>query len=200
MVTAMLVLASTSTARARLLRSAGLDPVLVPSTVDEAEVKASLRAAGASVAETVATLAELKAHGGSRRFPEALVIGADLILECDGEWFDKPADHAAARRHLQQLRGREHRLVGCVSVVRAGMQLWHHADVARLSMRQLSDGFIDAYLAAVGDAALRSVGAYEIEGIGVQLFDRIAGDYFTIQGLPLLPLLAFLRMHGVVPT
>ncbi len=195
-----LVLASASTSRAALMRQAGLAAVSEPARVDESEVKASLAHEGAAAAAVAETLAELKAQKVSRRHPGALVIGADQLLDCEGAWFDKPADLAQAASHLRALSGRTHTLVSCACVVRDGTRLWHHVDRARLEVRPLSDRFIADYLAAVGPAALDSVGAYQLEGLGAQLFARVEGDYFTILGLPLLPLLDFLRNHGVVPS
>ena len=195
-----LVLASASTSRAALMHQAGLAAVSEPARVDESEVKASLAHEGANAAAVAETLAELKAQKVSRRHPGALVIGADQLLDCDGAWFDKPADLAEAASHLRALSGRTHTLVSCACVVRDGSRLWHHVDRARLEVRPLSDRFITDYLAAVGPAALDSVGAYQLEGLGAQLFARVEGDYFTILGLPLLPLLDFLRNHGVVPS
>ena len=195
-----LVLASASTSRAALMHQAGLAAVSEPARVDESEVKASLAHEGANAAAVAETLAELKAQKVSRRHPGALVIGADQLLDCEGAWFDKPTDLAEAASHLRALSGRTHTLVSCACVVRDGSRLWHHVDRARLEVRPLSDRFITDYLAAVGPAALDSVGAYQLEGLGAQLFARVEGDYFTILGLPLLPLLDFLRNHGVVPS
>ena len=131
------------------------------------------------------------------RRPDDLVIGADQILECDGIWFDKPADRAAAAETLKRLRGRTHRLVSAISVLGGGRGApWRHRGEARLTMRSFSDRFLARYLDAVGDEVTTSVGAYRLEGRGAQLFTRIEGDYFTVLGLPLLPLLAFLRGGG----
>lgn len=193
-----LILASGSAVRARLLAEAGIAFHREVAAVDEAQVKAALKAEGAAATLAAETLAELKAQRISRRYPEALVIGADQILDCGGTWFDKPADQAAARAALLALRGRSHLLLSSVVVVRGGDRLWHRNERAALLMREFSDDFVDAYLAATGDDALQSVGAYQLEGLGAQLFARIDGDYFTILGLPLLPLLDFLRNHGVV--
>ena len=146
----------------------------------------------------VEALALLKAQQVSRRFPDTLVIGADQMLECEGTRFDKPQDLDQARVQLGQLRGRAHDLVGCVIVVKDGARLWHHPSRVTLEMRPFSDSFLDSYLAAVGEAALKSVGAYQLEGLGAQLFARIKGDYFAILGLSLLPLLDFLRTHEVL--
>ena len=196
---ATIVLASASPARAALLRAAGIPIRVDAAAIDEAEVKASLRAVGAEPAAVAEALAELKAQRVSRRHPGSLVIGADQVLECDGVLFDKPTDPAAARNQLLTLRGRRHQLVSAVVLSRDGQRVWHHVDRANLTMRDFSAGFLDQYLRAAGEAALSSVGAYQLEGVGAQLFARIDGDYFTILGLPLLPLLDILREHGVLP-
>ena len=190
------VLASKSAVRAQLLRDAGLDFACAPAAVDEAEIKSAMKT---EPVEAVAqALAEMKARHVSRKFPDALVIGADQILECDGARYDKPADLNQARKQLAALRGRPHDLVSAAMVVRDGVRLWHHVDRVRLEMRPFSDAFLDAYLASIGEAALMSVGSYQLEGRGVQLFSRVRGDYFTILGLPLLPLLGFLREQGAL--
>ena len=190
------VLASASEVRANLLRAAGVPFEAAPAHVDEAEVKHSMR--GEPVEAVVEALAFLKAQQVSRRFPDTLVIGADQMLECGGKRFDKPQDLDQARAQLGELRGRTHDLVGCVIVVKDGARLWHHPSRVTLEMRPFSDSFLDSYLAAVGEEALKSVGAYQLEGLGAQLFTRIKGDYFAILGLSLLPLLDFLRTHEVL--
>ncbi|PWC32257.1 Maf family protein [Azospirillum sp. TSO35-2] len=192
-----LVLASGSRTRAEMLERAGLTATLDKPLVDEEEVKLAGRAEGVSAEAVAETLAELKAQRVTRRHPGALVIGADQMLECDGVWFDKPTDRAAARTQLLALRGKTHQLVSCAVVVRDGARMWHKVDRARLAMRDFSDAFLDDYLDRVGDDVLHSVGAYQLEGLGAQLFQRVEGDFFTILGLPLLPLLGFLRVHGV---
>jgi septum formation protein len=121
-------------------------------------------------------------------------------LECDGILFDKPSDLAAARSQLMALRGREHRLLSAVVLVRDGERVWHHVDRATLTVRDFSTDFLDRYLRSAGDTALSSVGAYQLEGVGAQLFAAIDGDYFTILGLPLLPLLDILREQGILPS
>nr|WP_211113303.1 nucleoside triphosphate pyrophosphatase [Azospirillum endophyticum] len=192
-----MVLASGSRTRAAMLEQAGVTAILDKPLVDEDEVKAAGRAEGVSADIVAETLAELKAQRITRRHPGALVVGADQMLECEGRWFDKPADHAAARAQLLDLRGKTHRLVSCAVVVRDGERMWHRIDSARLTMRNFTEAFLDEYLDLVGDDVLHSVGAYQLEGLGAQLFHRIEGDFFTILGLPLLPLLGFLRVHGV---
>ncbi|MCE2509527.1 MAG: septum formation protein Maf [Alphaproteobacteria bacterium] len=191
-----IVLASASEVRARLLRAAGVPFEAAPAHVDEAEVKLSMQAE--PVEAVVEALALLKAQQVSRRFPNAFVIGADQMLECEGRRFDKPENLDQARAQLGQLRGRAHDLVGCVMVVKDGARLWHHVGRATLEMRDFSEDFLSSYLAAVGEEALKSVGAYQMEGLGAQLFARVKGDYFAILGLALLPLLDFLRTHEVL--
>ena len=192
-----LVLASGSRTRAAMLEQAGMTAILDKPLVDEDEVKAAGRAEGVSADIVAEALAALKAQRITRRHPGALVVGADQMLECEGRWFDKPADRAAARAQLLDLRGKTHRLVSCAVVVRDGERMWHQIDSARLTMRNFSEAFLDDYLDRVGDDVLHSVGTYQLEGLGAQLFHRVEGDFFTILGLPLLPLLGFLRVHGV---
>ena len=191
------ILASASKARRRLLEAAGIASVGDAASLAEGEIKASLRARGVDAAGAAAALAEAKAARVSARRPQALVIGADQMLVCGTEWFDRPADMAQARSQLRALRGRGHELWCAVCVARGGASLWHHVEHARLVMRRLPDPFIDRYLARAGPEVLESVGAYHIEGLGIQLFSRIEGDHFAILGLPLLPLLGFLRRHKV---
>jgi septum formation protein len=193
------VLASASATRAMLLRHAGVPFRVDAASIDEAEAKRSLESGGADAAGLTTALAELKALRVSQRQPGALVLGADQILECNSVRFDKPIDRAQARVQLRALSGRTHTLLSAAVVVRDGERLWQAVDRARLTMRPLGEGFIDDYLGRVGAAALQSVGAYQLEGLGAQLFAKVEGDHFTILGLPLLPLLDFLRGHGVVP-
>lgn len=195
-----IVLASASRVRAHLLEAAGVPVRAEAAGIDEAEVKLSLRAAGAGPAEVAETLAEMKGLRIARRHPGVLVIGADQVLACDGALFDKPADMAQAAEQLRTLRGKRHELVCCAVAVRDGQRLWHQTDRARLTMRPFSDAFLARYLEQCGSAVLDSVGAYQLEGLGAQLFARVEGDYFTILGLPLLPLLDFLRAHGALQT
>ncbi len=194
-----LVLASASGARARLLENAGIAAVCEPAGVDEEEIKKAMRAEAAPAADVVELLSELKAIRVSQRHPGSLVVGADQILVCEGAWFDKPTDRSRARADLTALAGKTHELLCSACVARDGTRIWHHAASARLTMRPLSESFIDAYLDAIGDAALDSVGVYQLEGLGVQLFSRVEGDFFAILGLPLLPLFEFLRGHEILP-
>lgn len=194
-----LILASASAARARLLTAAGLDFTAYPVSVDEEAIKDSFRREGRSAADCVVALAETKARRACARHPGALVIGADQMLVCNGQWFDKPKDLAVARAQLRALSGKRHELPTAAAVLRDGAVLWHAVETAALTMREFSDEFIGAYLAAIGSAALSSVGAYQLEGRGIQLMAKIEGDHFAIQGLPLLPLLEFLRGRGTLP-
>jgi septum formation protein len=193
-----LVLASASSSRRNLLAAAGLDFQVRPAGVDEAVVKEAARAAGRSAADTALALADLKAAHVAADNPAALVIGADQILVCDGVWFDKPAHRAAAHAQLTTLRGRSHTLATAVTCHQHGSRRWHHVAEPRLTMRRFSDTFLDAYLAAEGESVTSTVGAYRLEERGVHLFERIDGDHATILGLPLLPLLCFLRQHGLL--
>jgi septum formation protein len=198
-VSTRVILASASAIRATVLRNAGVALDVVPAAVDEARVKAQQRATHASAETCALVLAALKAREVSRQHRGDLVIGADQMLECDGTWFDKPPDRAQAATQLRTLSGRTHELVSAVVVAQDDAILWRHVERARLTMRRLNDDFIERYLTAVGDTAVRSVGAYQLEGLGVQLFSHVDGEHFAILGLPLLPLLGFLRERGVVP-
>ena len=193
-----LILASASQARAALLTAAGLPFEVRAAHIDEAEIKRSARAEGVDADDTALLLAELKAHRIARLNPDALVIGADQLLVCEDRWFDKPTDLAEARAHLQALRGRTHTLVTAMVCQRGDQRVWHHVAKPRLTMRSFSEAFLTAYLATEGQAVTSTVGAYRLEGLGVQLFDRIEGEHSAILGLPLLPLLGFLRQHQVL--
>ncbi|WP_151179902.1 Maf family protein [Hypericibacter terrae] len=194
-----LLLASASPTRRRLLEQAGLEFSAEAAPIDEEEAKLALEGEGADGPALAEALAELKAVAVARRHPGAFVIGADQVLDCEGRRYDKPRDEAAARAQLMALRGRTHQLISALVVVRDGRRLWHHIDRATLTMRPFSPAFLDEYLARSMPGILSSVGAYQLEARGAQLFSRIEGDYFTILGLPLLPLLDFLRPHGLVP-
>jgi septum formation protein len=198
--TTSLILASASAARKAMLTSAGLVFSAEPASVDEGAIKQVLMSQRADASAVAEGLALAKAEAISARHPDALVIGSDQMLSCDGRWFDKPADRAAAKAQLMALCGRRHELTSAVAVVSGGECLWHDVDRAELSMRPFSESFMDEYLDRVGADACQSVGAYQIEGLGIQLFDSIRGDVFTIMGMPLLPLLGFLRTRGMVPT
>jgi septum formation protein len=187
-----LVLASTSRSRNALLKGAGLDFTARAPGVDEDVAKAALLAEGADPKRVAEVLAGMKAVAVSEQV-SGLVIGADQTLELDGQLVDKAEDLDEARARLTALRGRRHRLHAAVVVARDGAPVWETVETATLDMRDFSDGFLDTYLAQAGDGVLGSVGCYQLEGLGLQLFERIDGDYFTILGLPMLGLLDFLR-------
>ncbi len=196
MPTSSLILASASLSRRQLLANAGLAFEVEPSGIDEDEVKRSLLAERASPQEIAEKLAEMKALQVSARNPEAMVVGGDSTLACNGRLFDKPPSLEAARKQLMTLRGQTHELFSSVVVARGGVRLWHWNERARLTMRPFNEAFLDAYLLRAGESVLTSVGAYRLEDLGAHLFSRVDGDYFTILGLPLLPLLSFLHGHG----
>ena len=193
-----LILASASRARASVLVAACLRFVAVSAAVDEASVKRAAQAEGADIAETAVLLADLKAARVARQHPDAVVLGADQMLVCEGTWFDKPMDRADTTAQLQALRGKTHELVSAVVAWRGGARVWQHVARPRMTMRRFSDAFLDAYLDHEGDAVLGSVGGYRIEGAGVHLFASVSGDHTSILGLPLLPLLEWLRATGLL--
>ena len=195
-----LILASRSRARLMLLTNAGLEVTAEPADFDERAAEAPLVEEGLGADDIAAVLAEAKAMTVAETRPGALVIGADQTLSCDGMRFAKPGSMEEAREQLLRLRGRTHVLHSAVACVRDGETLFRHLDEARLTMRDMSPAFIGHYLARVGNRALESVGAYQVEGPAIQLFARIEGDFFTVLGLPLLPLLAFLREQGILET
>ena len=195
------VLASQAAVRAAMLRAAGLSFSVQPARVDEGAVKDAMRAEDPEGRETARALRRPQGPAGERwRAPGAFVIGADQLLVCGNEWFDKPVDVADARGQLQRLRGRRHTLVTAVSVVRDGAEIWGDLACPALTMRPFSDAFLERYLERAGEGILACVGGYEAEGLGAQLLAEIEGDWFAVLGLPLLPLLAFLREHGLVET
>ena len=193
-----IILASGSPFRRQLLESVGVPFTVVQTDIDERAVEAPLQSAGVTPEDVAQILAEAKAQNVSERHPDAIVIGSDQTLSLGDELFHKPADMEAARRHLLKLSGRTHQLNSAVAIARGGETVWRYVDVARLVMRELAPAFIGRHLARVGKKALESVGAYQIEGEGVQLFSKIEGSYFTIVGLPLLPLLGELRELGAI--
>ncbi|MER8483046.1 Maf-like protein [Mesorhizobium sp. M1322] len=196
--TGKIILASGSPFRKALLVNAGVAVEAVPAGVDERALEAPLQGSGISPEDVALVLAEAKATEVSERKPGALVLGCDQTLSLGDEVFHKPADMEAARRHLLALSGKTHQLNSAVVLARDGAALWRHVGIASLTMRKLDPAFIGRHLARVGAKALSSVGAYQIEGEGIQLFERIEGDYFTIVGLPLLPVLAKLRDLGAI--
>jgi septum formation protein len=185
-----------------MLDAAGLTFEVAPADVDERAIRETLQAddSGIDPADVAEVLARAKAETISRQRPDALVIGADQVLALDDEIFEKPADLAGARRHLQKLRGRTHQLHSAVVFAGRGEVVWAHVDTASLTMHAFSVDFLENYLTLAGTVICDSVGAYQLEGLGVQLFERIEGDYFTILGLPLLPLLGELRARKVIPS
>jgi septum formation protein len=194
-----LILASGSTTRADILRKAGLRFEIERPDVDEAAIRLSMIDKDASVEAAAVLLAEKKAvqiSSGTR--PAALVIGADQILECDGEWFEKPDSIARARLQLSRLSGTSHRLISSVVVALNGTVIWCHTDQARLTMRSLGDEFLESYIEVMGEKLFASVGAYQLEGLGAQLFSSVEGDHYTVLGLPLLPLVEFLRQQNIL--
>lgn len=193
-----LILASTSGVRRRLLTEAKVPFEARPSNVDEDRLKAAN--AGASPDQLAHLLARAKAAAVSRLHPSAAVLGCDQVLVLGDKIFDKPADRAEAHAHLRAFSNRTHRLISAATIFMDGAEIWHVIDTASLTVRELSEGYIERYLDAEGDAVLTSVGAYRIEGLGIQLFSKIDGDHFTVMGLPLLPLLAQLRALGIIDT
>lgn len=195
-----IILASSSQSRKAMLTQAGLRFDIVPSQVDEEAIKRKGLAAGKKPVSIAQALAEAKALEVSQKHPESLVIGADQMLECDGAFFSKAKDREDARAKLSALKGRNHRLLCAVSVARGGRILWGYTDEASLSMHDFDDALLDRYCEIAGSGLTGSVGGYEMEGYGAWLFKKVEGDYFTILGLPLLPLLHYLHVdHGLHP-
>jgi septum formation protein len=195
-----LILASSSQARRALLTAAGLVFDVVPADIDEAAISAAIfeRTVGVQATDIATVLAAEKARIVSERHRGVLVIGADQVLAMGGKIFDKAQSLAEAREQLAMLRGRTHTLVSAVGLARDGRVHWQTNATAQMTMRPFSDEFLGSYLVRVGHRALQSVGCYELEGPGVQLFEHIEGDYFTILGIPLLPLLARLRHDEMI--
>ena len=193
-----IILASGSRIRAELLANAGLSFRVDPAQVDERAVEAPLLESGFPPADIARILAEAKAQETSTRNPGALVIGADQVLEFGGERLTKPEDMEAARRQLLAMSGKSHQLHSAAAIARDGETLWCGAATVHMKMRRFGPEFVGRYLAATGDVVLSSVGAYQLEGRGVQLFEAIEGDYFTVLGLPLLPLLQPLPELGAI--
>ncbi len=196
-----IILASTSRARREVLAAAGVPFTVEAADVDEPAIRRKLLAGVPPVRpqQIAEALARAKAEDVSRRHRDALVIGGDQVLALGTELLTKAKDEATARATLMKLKGRVHELHSAVALAADGELMWAHTGTARLKMRDFSDAFLDEYLTRAGDRIGQSVGAYELEGLGVQLFETIEGDYFTILGLPLLPLLAELRAQGMIP-
>lgn len=193
-----IILASKSVYRAELLTNAGVNFISESASINERDVEAPLLEAGLGGADIADVLAIAKASDVSARNPSAYVIGSDQTLSLGEELLHKPEDMEAARRRLLALSGKAHQLNSAVVIVKDGEVLWSHTETSTIHFRDLDPGFIGRHLAAVGEKALTSVGAYQIEGMGVQLFEKIEGDFFSIMGLPLLPLLAELRCLKLV--
>ena len=192
-----IVLASGSAIRRQILNGAGINFDVVVKPVDEGAIKHSMLADGYKPRDIADALAEAKARRVSQAEP-GLVIGADQIMEMDGRIFDKPVDLAEARERLKHMRGKTHFLVGAVVICENGQPVWRHASRTKLTMRDFSDEFLDQYLEDEAESVCKSVGAYRFEGPGAQLFSHVEGDFFSILGLSLLPLLDFLRTRGAI--
>lgn len=193
-----IILASGSAIRATMLRNAGLTFDVVRPDVDEAAIKQQGMAVGLTVAAVAANLASAKAETVAARHGDAIVIAADQIMECEGRWFDKPADMAEAKSRLLHLSSKVHRLITAVDM-RIGQKVsCQHTGIATLTMRALDERFVDHYLSLAGESVCQSVGAYQLEGLGAQLFASVEGDFFTILGLPLLTVLDTLRREGAI--
>jgi septum formation protein len=195
-----LILASGSASRRKVLAGAGVPFTAILPDVDEDELKTGLLSGGYDPADVAAALAEAKAVAVSRDHPAALVLGGDQALLLGSELISKCADLAEARALLRRLRGRTHRLVSALALARDGAVIWRHVESPELRMRDFSDAFLERYLSSEGEGVLSGVGCYKLEGLGAQLFESVAGDYFAILGLPLQPLLAELRRYGVIAT
>ena len=193
-----LILASGSPYRAEMLRNAGIEFAVEPARLDERSVEQPLLQSGADPADIAVVLAQAKADEVSGRFASATIIGSDQTLELAGELLHKPADMEAARRRLLALSGRTHQLHTAICLMRAGEVIWSHLETSHIRFRELNPGFIGRHLARVGDKALTSVGGYQVEGEGAQLIESIEGDFFSIVGLPLLPLIGQLRALGLL--
>jgi septum formation protein len=194
-----LILASGSAIRRDIMQGAGLEFDVIVKPVDEASIKSAMLDECAKPREIADALAEAKALRVSR-LEEGLVIGADQVMVMDGKLFDKPTSVAAARERLLAMRGKRHELVGSVVVASGGVPVWRFVSETKLWVRDFSDAFLDDYLAAEGDLVMKSVGAYRFEGPGSQLFSRVEGDFFSILGLSLLPLLQYLRDCKAIPS
>ncbi|MBH1974143.1 MAG: Maf family protein [Rhodobacteraceae bacterium] len=195
-----LLLASASTIRLQLLRNAGLVVTAEPARIDEDSIRQSLEAEHAKPRDIADALAELKAEKLANRHPTALVLGCDQVLAFQGRVFGKPETPDAARAQLTALRGHAHHLISALVLYDETKPIWRHVSEAKLQMRDISDAYLEEYLARNWQSARHSVGAYKLEEEGVRLFSAIQGDYFTILGLPLLPLLDYLGARGFIQT
>ena len=193
-----LILASASSSRARVLRAAAVPFDVIPAEIDEDGLKTDLLARNQKPGEVALALAKAKATYVSTSHRDAIVLGADQVLQFGDELISKCRDMTAARQLLLRLRGQTHGLISALALARSGEAFWTHSETATLKMRMFSEGFLDTYLAAEGSELLSGVGCYRLEARGAQLFDGIEGDYFCIMGLPLVPLLAELRRMDVI--
>ena len=196
--TSELILASSSASRQMLMRNAGLTFLSVPADIDERAIDERLAREGAAPEVIAVELAKAKALAVSALHPNAIVVGSDQTMSLGGRIYHKPKDMAEAHANLISLSGRTHRLNCGVSIAQNGQIIWEAVSVADMTVRHLSENFVSRHLERVGEKVLSSVGGYQLEGEGIQLFTSIEGDYFTILGLPLLPLLTKLRMMGVI--
>lgn len=194
-----LILASGSKTRAEMLKNAGVNFTVQTPTVDEASLKEALVVDGTAPRHIADALAEMKARIVSYQKPDALVLGADQILEKDGKVFSKASNRQEAEATLKALSGGVHKLISAVVICQNGQAIWRSVDQVKMDVRPLSDAFIKQYLDTLGDDAFWSVGCYQFEGIGAQLFNHMDGDYFTVLGMPLLPVLDFLRRYNLLP-
>jgi septum formation protein len=193
-----LILASASPYRAAMLRNAGIAVETIPARIDERAVEETLEGAELGPDDVALVLSQAKADEVSNRNPSAVVIGSDQTLSLQGEILHKPRNKDEAIDRLLRLSGRTHQLNSGVCLVLDGEVLWSHVEITHITFRKLDSGFIGRYLAQVGDKAFTSVGAYQVEGEGAQLIERVDGDFFSVIGLPLLPLLAQLRERGFI--
>lgn len=193
-----LLLASASEIRLRLLRAAGLEVAAIPARVDEETAKAALLAEGARPRDIADTLAELKARKVAEKNPESLVLGCDQVLEIGREILSKPAMPEQAQAQLRQLSGQTHKLLSAAVLYHEGQPVWRHVAEVRLTMRPLSEAYLQDYVARNWESIRHAVGAYKLEEEGARLFSAISGDYFTVLGLPLLPLLGYLGDRGLI--
>ena len=192
-----IILASGSKIRAKILTGAGLTFETIVKPVDEAAIKAAMLTEQSPLPDIADALAEAKALRVSRQEP-GLVIGADQIMAMKGQLFDKPVSIEAARERLIQMRGKKHELIGAVVIAENGQPVWRHRSRTQLWVRNFSNDFLDDYVDQEGDLLTKSVGAYRFEGLGSQLFERVEGDFFSILGLSLLPVLDYLRTRGAI--